>query len=790
MWLAFSLVERKYTIMKKQLDIVQLKTLNIWINWKYEQREGKNTKVPLNPNIENSFAKTNDTSTWGSFDVALSNAQNYDVGIGIMFSPLDNDLVLAGIDIDAHNVDSNPLTNEILEMFAETYIEISPSGKGYHILFAVRVDDIFSMMGGMWDKQRYYMHNPQNDIECYVAGVTNRYFTYTENSVNDNPLVDMTDTFKDFLEKYMQKSDHKKDKTYNTLNVSTTSSSKPPKQSLNDIDDILNIARCAENGSKFSALYDRGDTSKYGGDDSAADMALCNMLAWWLQGDYDAIDNAFRKSALYRPKWEREDYRRATINKAIARCNGKFYSKSSKLPLHEVPVNSDYPFILYDKDGNPDGVSVTQLAKFFRENENFYFINTGGDKPPCLLYDYNKGVYKPIDKNLLMGEIKKPIEAVDENLVKSNILEETYRLLLTDRCRISADSLNADQDIIIFANGVLKLSTMELLPHSPTYLCTIQIPCDYNPNAGDCPIFDDFIKTLSGGDEKVEQLLWEYFALAISNIYGYHTKQALFLVGESNSGKSQYLKTISEFIGIENFATIDLRRLEQRFGTFPLFGKRAAGCGDMRVSSIPELNTFKMLTGGDQISFEQKGRDAFTSRFNGVLIFAANEMPAFGGDKGEHVYKRMLIVPCPNIIPEEKQDRKLIEKFGIEREAIIAKSMVYLQRFIKRGNKFEEPAICSKLRNRYKLINEPILLFLNDCTVQRDNADHSLITTRDQMYKAYCHYSEENNYMISNRQEFRKVLAKNGVADHKLKNNRCYSIELTAEARTQYLSTR
>lgn len=778
--------------MKKQLDNIQLKALPIWINWMYEQREGKTTKVPLNPNIKNSCAKTNDASTWGSFDDALSNAQNYGVGIGVMFATIDDGFVLAGIDIDAHNVDSNPLTNEILEMFAETYIETSPSGKGYHILFIIRVDDIISMMGGTWDKNRYYMHNPKNDIECYVAGVTNRYFTYTEKTINNNPLVDMTDAFSFFLEKYMRKSDCKKDKAGNTLSVSETSFPKPQKQPFNNIDDILDKARHAQNGSKFSALFDRGDTSDYDGDDSAADMALCNMLAWWLQGNPDVIDTAFRKSKLFRKKWEnREDYRRATINKAIAQCNGKYYTESGEWKPSSSNGLTDakyYPFVTYDKNGTPTGVSATRLAKFFRENENFYFIKTNGDKPSCLFYDCENGVYKIIDKNLFLGEIKKHIEAVDDNLVKSSVLDETYKLLLTDRERISTDCLNRNQDIINFKNGVLKLSTMELLPHSPEYLCTIQIPCNYNPQAGDCPIFKDYLKTLSNGEKTIGILLWEYLGLAISNIIGSRTKSALFLYGASNTGKSKYIEFIHRLIGTENFASVELKNLEERFGTFPLLGKRVAGCGEMGEASIKELTTFKKITGGDLMAFEQKGRDIISAHYNGVLLFASNVLPKFGGDKGKHVYDRMIIVPCENVIPKDVRDDQIVDKFYAEREAIIAKAVVHLCSFIKRGCNFDEPKICQKMREQYKLDNNPILRFINDCTVSRDKADHNLITTRDQMYRAYCRYADDNNFKISNRQEFRKALAQNGIIDLKLRNNRCYSIELTAETRTRYLA--
>jgi hypothetical protein len=50
---------------------------------------------------------------------------------------------------------------------------------------------------------------------------------------------------------------------------------------------------------------------------SEADMALATLLAI-KHGDAAKIDDDFRESALYRAKWEREDYRNGTIQKALA----------------------------------------------------------------------------------------------------------------------------------------------------------------------------------------------------------------------------------------------------------------------------------------------------------------------------------------------------------------------------------------------------------------------------------------------------------------------------------------
>lgn len=82
---------------------------------------------------------------------------------------------------------------------------------------------------------------------------------------------------------------------------------------------IIEKASCAANGAKFDALM-RGDLSEHGDDHSAADMALCSMLAFWTRVP-EQIDRIFRTSGLMRDKWDerhgRDTYGNITIQKAL-----------------------------------------------------------------------------------------------------------------------------------------------------------------------------------------------------------------------------------------------------------------------------------------------------------------------------------------------------------------------------------------------------------------------------------------------------------------------------------------
>jgi hypothetical protein len=101
-------------------------------------------------------------------------------------------------------------------------------------------------------------------------------------------------------------------------------------------------ARAARNGSRFSALYDLGDTSAHGGDESSSDLALMNDLAFWTGCDPGRMERLFSHSALgQRGKWrDRHDYRERTIKAAIAGCTDTYKPKGKPSNNGKPPAST------------------------------------------------------------------------------------------------------------------------------------------------------------------------------------------------------------------------------------------------------------------------------------------------------------------------------------------------------------------------------------------------------------------------------------------------------------------
>ena len=450
------------------------------------------------------------------------------------------------------------------------------------------------------------------------------------------------------------------------------------------------------------------------------------------------------------------------IPKTLDSIGGNFYAYEEKLA-------KKYPFIIprQDTKGNISyTVSAPQLAEHIRQTEHYHFLDTGGEKP--LLLIYSGGCYKHRSENDFKGVIKKPVEKFDNNLVRSRDIDEVFKQLSTDGRTVKTSELDTCHNLINLQNGLLDVPTLNLLPHAPEVLSTVQIPCNWNPEAK-CPTFQKYLDDLTADDDEQnalesKMLLLQVLGLIISNYPGYMTKKALFLYGRGNSGKSQFLELVARLVGDENFASVDLQSLEERFGTAAIWRKRLVGAPDMSYQRVSEMKLFKKLTGGDRIDFEFKGRDRFTDLFRGFLVFCCNALPRFSGDKGQHVYDRMIVLPCDNVIPEEQRDRNLIEKLYAEREGIVYNAVLALKQLVENGFNFTIPKKCADVLKAYEVENDNVLMFLEEYT--------QLITgnkpfaqeikkpiTTGAVYRCYKNWAKNNGETPVKSQSFRRTIA-------------------------------
>lgn len=292
----------------------ELQALDQWLTWRYETRQGqdKPTKVPYNPATD-SRASSTDPATWGSFaeDCAAYERGGFD---GLGFVVTEEDPYVA-VDIDNCIVDGQLTENALrwIEML-DSYTEITPSQKGVRVW-------VRGVIPGDRNKLA------KLGIEIYEKG---RYFTVTGRRLDALPVTiknrqkELTALYNELFPKEEQTpaAQHRAAPTMDGI--------------PQDDQELLSRMFAARNGYAIRSLWN-GDASAHIGadgqpDESSADLALCNHLAFWTGCDEQRMDRLFRQSGLMRPKWDRrarqgETYGQGTIRRAIVNCRSTYDPK-------------------------------------------------------------------------------------------------------------------------------------------------------------------------------------------------------------------------------------------------------------------------------------------------------------------------------------------------------------------------------------------------------------------------------------------------------------------------------
>ena len=209
---------------------------------------------------------------------------------------------IVGIDLDKCVDPGGRIDPRAMEIVRDldSYTERTPSGNGLRVLIQARKPG------------RRCRTKDHPGIEVYESG---RYFTVSGRYLQGTPTA--LASRQDALEALYAKLFPDKAKPQTGGNGHPSNG-----HGFASDDDLVNKARKAKNGPKFTALFDRGDIGGYPSQ-SEADQALANLLAFWTRCDFDRMESIFGRSALgQRDKWRnRPEYREWTIDRAIDDCS-------------------------------------------------------------------------------------------------------------------------------------------------------------------------------------------------------------------------------------------------------------------------------------------------------------------------------------------------------------------------------------------------------------------------------------------------------------------------------------
>ena len=692
-------------------------------------RPEKPKKIPINAKTGGN-AMSNNPSTWCDYETAVNAVENgVGEGLGFFFSPPYFGVDIDGVDDEIEkykNDDDNNIISEFIHSLG-SYAEYSLSGKGLHIICKGELPP-----GG----------RRKANVEMYQNG---RYFIMTGSQASEyTDIVDCTESIKFLHAKYIGGS------SSNNNSINAVGGL--------DLDEqqIIDIALKSKQGQAFSTLYNGFWQGLYPSQ-SEADLSFANMLAFWTGADKSKMDSIFRKSGLYRQKWDgkrnNSTYGNIVLDKAIADC-GEVFSPGSGVEDYGVIILDKKKMRRYalDDTGNAD-----RFVEKYKNKARYSYINKG-----WYFYDGRKwevdyaGLIKNLTEDILKDmkmqraycEDEDEEKAFDKHLKytrnnrgKTNMIKESEH-----RLSILPHEFDKVKEHFNCMNGVVNLRNGQIFEHSHEQYLSKMSNVEYT-NKIDTPLWDEFLNQIFDNDKD----LIDYIQKAIGYSMSGSTKEqcVFFCYGNGRNGKSTFLDLISDIMGdyATNIQPETIMVRGQQGGANSdiarLKGARFVTTVEPNQGARINEGLLKQLTGGDTVTARHLYGQEFEFEPEFKIWMSTNHKPIIRGrDLG--IWRRMHLIPFTVQIPENKVDKNLKYKLKKELTGILKWAVDGCIRWQREG--LEMPDAVKEAVKEYQNEMDVISAFLEECILTGPGE-----VKASDLYKAYTNWADENNeYKMKN----------------------------------------
>ncbi|WPQ46800.1 DNA primase family protein [Clostridium perfringens] len=315
------------------------------------------------------------------------------------------------------------------------------------------------------------------------------------------------------------------------------------------------------------------------------------------------------------------------------------------------------------------------------------------------------------------------------------------------------DDFNRNPYLVNVRNGLLDIRDMSFKEHTPSYLSTVQLNVEYNPQV-DCPQFKKFLNEVL--DCKLIPLVQEIVGYLLTTNTA--SQKAFVFWGPARTGKSTLLWVVEYLLlGKKNVSNIPWQEIGDKFKTAELLGKLANVFSDLPSKSIDDTGIFKVVTGEDYLMAEKKNKNPFKFKPFARLVFSCNELPRNYVDRTEGFYRRLIIVPFNRQIEKNKIDKALKYKFQREKEGIFNWALEGLKRLYENNFEFSENELTDGVKKEYKRENNNVISFVEECC----ELDGLFSCSRIEIYEAYKEFCVEAGLKALSQIKFNKELEGN-----------------------------
>ncbi len=444
-----------------------------------------------------------------------------------------------------------------------------------------------------------------------------------------------------------------------------------------NVDSIIALALNSKQGQAFQKLYN-GEWQDFYQSQSEADLGFCNMLAFWTGRDLEKMDAIYRKSSLFRNKWDEvhghDTYGNITIGKAIADCK-EVYELYSFPEIDPAIDLTKLAYFKYTDAGNAERLKHVYGDKLRYCTPHKSWFSYNGKR-------WQEGTVNEVLR-MALSTMRQSIQLADSDLFTSAEQRETFKnfckrsesysalkamtALAAALLPVSPEELDTDHWLLNCQNGVVDLRTGELFPPDKKQMLTKICRAEYHEGFT-TPLWERFISEIIPDDD-LRHYIQKFIGYSITG--SIREERFLILYGRGGGGKGTFIESIGHMLG-EYADTVPVEIIlssrSDRDGNEPSPELAKLPAVRMALSSESSKGRYfneakiKLITGGDRLTCRRLRCDPFTYQPNFKLLLSSNYLPKVSDAMDEGMFRRMVIVPFDAIF-DGRRDVTLKEQF-------------------------------------------------------------------------------------------------------------------------------
>jgi len=426
----------------------------------------------------------------------------------------------------------------------------------------------------------------------------------------------------------------------------------------------------------------------------------------------------------------------------------KSYSELSRPPLDDETLYDilDWELAIEQDiiDVNKSYEQENEIVTLFKKDKvkgtyilaqhivNKYNIITIGEREREM-FIYQDGMYRPGADNLV---IYPEIQTILGEHVNKSAKSETYHKIADATAHPRSIFQDTPARFIPLKNGVYDFETKELLPHSPEYHFTYQLPVIYSPEAT-CPKTEAFLDQVLTPKQRliVEEWMGFYFWR------NYMFKKAIIFVGAGDTGKTTLLEVVTHLLGRPNISSISLQKMTgDKFSAAHLYEKHGNLVDELSARDVTDTGAFKMATGGGSVTGEYKFGNQFSFHNFSKFTFACNRIPDVQEMNDEAYFNRWMVIRFENRIETVIPNFIATLTTEEERSGLFNLAMRGLARLLGQS-KFSYTNTAEQTKVEMMRSGSSIAMFVGSALEKEYGAEMD----KEEMYQQYILYCEANN---------------------------------------------